>query len=88
MYKRQVYLPDRTLAQDRINRLARCEWIGASEVVVVISKKGCGKSFVVQALGNAACRRLIPVRYKRLARLRIVSRLCSVIGAVLLARCV
>ena len=46
-----VYLPDRTLAKDRINRLARCEW----------------KSFVVQALGNAACRRLIPVRYTRLA---------------------
>ena len=62
-----VYLPDRTLAKDRINRLARCEWIGESEVVVVISKTGCGKSFVVQALGNAACRRLIPVRYTRLA---------------------
>ena len=55
------------LAKDRINRLARCEWIGESEVVVVISKTGCGKSFVVQALGNAACRRLIPVRYTRLA---------------------
>lgn len=62
-----VYLPDRTLAKGRINRLARCEWIGESEVVVVISKTGCGKSFVVQALGNAACRRLIPVRYTRLA---------------------
>ena len=34
---------------------------------MVISKTGCGKSFVVQALGNAACRRLIPVRYTRLA---------------------
>lgn len=43
---------DRTLAKDRINRLARCEWIGESEVVVVISKTGCGKSFVVQALGQ------------------------------------
>lgn len=60
-----VYLPDRTLAKDRINRLARCEWIDESEVVVVISKTGCGKSFVVQALGNAACRRLIAVRYTR-----------------------
>ena len=34
---------------------------------MVISKTGCGKSFVVQALGNAACRRLIAVRYTRLA---------------------
>ena len=41
--------------------------MGESEVVVVISITGCGKSFVVQALGNAACRRLIPVRYTRLA---------------------
>ena len=35
--------------------------------MVVISKSGCGKSFLSQALGNAACRRLIPVRYARLA---------------------
>ena len=28
-----------------------------------------GKSFLVQALGNAACRRLIPTRYVRLADL-------------------
>lgn len=35
--------------------------------MVVISKSGCGKSFLVQALGNAACRRPVPVRYTRLA---------------------
>ena len=62
-----VYLPDRTLAKDRVNRLAQCAWVEESEVVVVISKTGCGKSFVVQALGNAACRKLIPVRSTRLA---------------------
>lgn len=62
-----VYLPDRTLAKDRINRFARCEWIDESEVVAVISKTGYGKSFVVQALGNAARRKLIPVRHTRLA---------------------
>lgn len=56
-----VYLPDRTLAKNRINRLAQCARIRESEAVVVISKTGCGKSFVVQALGNAACRRLTPV---------------------------
>ena len=59
--------PDARQGQETLDRLARCEWIGESEVVVVISKTGCGKSFVVQALGNAACRRLIPVRYTRLA---------------------
>ena len=55
------------LAKDRINRFARCEWIDESEVVAVISKTGYGKSFVVQALGNAARRKLIPVRHTRLA---------------------
>ena len=36
-------------------------------MVVIISKTGCGKSFISQALGNAACRRLFTVRCARLA---------------------
>lgn len=36
---------------------------------MVISKTGCGKSYVIQAIGNATRRRLIPVRYTRLADL-------------------
>ena len=36
-------------------------------VVVVISKTGCGKSYICQAIGNAACCKLIGVRYARLA---------------------
>lgn len=62
-----LYLPDRTLSKDRIARYAECSWIEGCEVVVVISKTGCGKSFLTQALGNAACRKLISVRYTRLA---------------------
>lgn len=62
-----LYLPDRTLSKDRIARYAECGWIEECEVVVVISKTGCGKSFLVQAHGNAACRKLIPTRYTRLA---------------------
>ena len=62
-----VYLPDRKLSKDRVMRLAACDWVGECEVVVVISKTGCGKSFVCQAIGNAACRKLIDVRYARLA---------------------
>lgn len=62
-----LYLPGRTLSKDRMARYAECEWVENCEVVVVISKTGCGKSFLTQALGNAACRRLIPTRYARLA---------------------
>ena len=36
---------------------------------MVISKTGCGKSYVIQAIGNATRRRLIPVRYTSLADL-------------------
>lgn len=36
---------------------------------MVISKTGCGKNYVIQAIGNATRRRLIPVRYTRLADL-------------------
>ena len=36
-------------------------------MVAIISKTGCGKSLISQALGNAACRRLFTVRYARLA---------------------
>ena len=41
--------------------------MGRAEVVLLISKTGCGKSFLCQALGNAACSKLIPTRYLRLA---------------------
>ena len=62
-----IYLPDRTLSKDRIVRYAECGWVERCEVMVIISKTGCGKSFLCQAFGNAACRKLIPVRYSRLA---------------------
>lgn len=53
-------------ARHRINRLG-CEWDRRERGRRGHLENGCGKSFVVQALGNAACRRLIPVRYTRLA---------------------
>lgn len=62
-----VYLPERTLSKDRVERLASCRWVEDNEVVAIISKTGCGKSYIAQALGNAACRKLHPVRYRRLA---------------------
>lgn len=60
-------LPGRKLSRDRVARYAECSWVGACEVVVVVSKTGCGKSFLSQALGNAACRKLHSTRYARLA---------------------
>ena len=64
-----IYLPERKLSKDRVVRLAECGWVENDEVVVVISKTGCGKSYLVQSLGNAACRKLMATRYVRLADL-------------------
>ena len=62
-----VYLRGRRLGRDRVARLASCGWVEGREVVVIVSKTGCGKSFISQALGNAARRGLFTVRYARLA---------------------
>lgn len=62
-----VCLKERKFGRDREARLASCGWVEDREAVVIISKTGCGKSFISQTLGNAACRRLFAVHYARLA---------------------
>lgn len=64
-----VYMPERKLSRDRVARLAGCPWVEGDEVLVIISKTGCGKSFLAQALGAAACGRLLAARHVRLAGL-------------------
>ena len=60
------YLPDRSITRDRIARLATCAWAEARENLAIISESGGGKSHIAQALGVAACRKLMSVRYARL----------------------
>lgn len=60
------YLPDRSIARDRIARLATCAWIEARENLVIISESGGGRSYIARALGVAACRKLMSVRCARL----------------------
>jgi DNA replication protein DnaC len=62
-----IYLPDRSLDKEMLERLATCRFVKEAGKVVVISETGCGKSYIVQALGNAACRNLHSVRYARLS---------------------
>ena len=62
-----LYLNGRTLLKERVLRWATCDWVEDNRVMVIISKTGGGKSFLCQALGNAACRKLIPTRYVRMA---------------------
>jgi len=60
-----IYLPNRTLSKETVIRLANCEYIRNGHNVIVTSPTGAGKSYLVQALGNAACRRGHKVRYIR-----------------------
>lgn len=61
-----IYLPGRSLTRDRVARLASCGWVAERENLVIISETGGGKSYLAQALGVAACRALMSVRYARL----------------------
>ena len=60
-----THMPERKLSKDRVARLAERSWVEDDEVLVAISKTGCGKSLVAQAIGSAARRRPLPTRYVR-----------------------
>lgn len=60
------YLPDRTLNREVVARLASCHWIDHTTNLVILGKSSVGKSYLAQALVNAACRRDYSARYFRL----------------------
>jgi DNA replication protein DnaC len=60
------YLDGRNLNRDLIERLAACRWIDRTANLVILGKSFVGKSYLAQALVNAACRRDYTARYFRL----------------------
>lgn len=58
-----IYLPERSLTPDRIMRFCACEWIKKAENLLIISATGSGKSYIAQAIGNAAMRKEISAFY-------------------------
>lgn len=58
--------PGRGITQDRIDRLATCEWIDYGKDLIIVGATGTGKSFLAQALAVAACRQKLTARYFRL----------------------
>ncbi len=50
-------------------RLAACDWIRQNQVVLIVGATGTGKTYLSCALGLAACRQGLRVRYMRLPRL-------------------
>lgn len=60
------YHEDRELNKSLITKLATCAYIQENHHVVLKGATGAGKSYIANALGVAACRKLYRVRYTRL----------------------
>ena len=63
------YDDDRKLDRRLMLELASCNYIPHARNVVIIGPTGAGKSYIAQALGHSACRRLLPTRYVHLSDL-------------------
>jgi len=59
----------RGLDRSLLLRLAGCDWIRACHNLLITGPTGTGKSWIACALGQAACRQGLSVRYFRLSRL-------------------
>ena len=63
------YYEDRELDKGLITKLATCAYIREKHHVVLKGAAGAGKSYIANALGIAACRKLFKVRYVSLSDL-------------------
>jgi DNA replication protein DnaC len=64
-----TYSPERGLNKPAILTLATCGYIQARHDILILGQTGVGKSFIAQALGNAACRNHHPTIYTRMANM-------------------
>ena len=63
------YHPDRKLNKSQLLQLSTCRYIQDGHHVILEGASGNGKTFIACALGNAACRNFMTVRYIRLPEL-------------------
>jgi DNA replication protein DnaC len=65
------YHDDRKLDRSLFARLSTCTYIEEHRDVIIMGATGAGKTFIGCALGNAACRKFISVKYIRLPELLV-----------------
>ena len=65
------YLPDRKLKQEELLRLGTCNYIHEHHNVILLGATGSGKTYLACALGMAAARQFLPVKYIRLPDLLV-----------------
>lgn len=63
------YHADRKLDKSQMLRFQMCDYITKSHHIILKGASGTGKSFIASALGIAACRNFLKVRYIRLPEL-------------------
>jgi hypothetical protein len=63
------YFPDRKLDKSLILRLSACRYIQEGHHIILEGASGNGKTYIACALGVAACRNFLKVRYIRLPEL-------------------
>ena len=63
------YYPDRKLDKAQMLRLATCKYIEQGHHIILEGASGNGKTWIANALGNAACRKFKSVRYVRMPEL-------------------
>ncbi len=60
------YLPDRNLDKSQFLRFATCQYIAENHHIILKGASGSGKTYLACALGNAACRKYLNVKYIRM----------------------
>jgi DNA replication protein DnaC len=65
------YHADRHLDRDLLVRLSTCAYIPEHRDVIIMGATGVGKTYVGCALGMAACRKFLKVKYVRLPELLV-----------------
>ena len=63
------YYEDRRLDKAQLLRFAACDFIAKNHHIIFKGASGNGKTYLACAIGNAACRKLLSVRYARLPEL-------------------
>ena len=61
--------PKRNLDKATVARLADCAWVPEGRNLIVTGATGTGKTYLISAFGNAACRKNLKVRSLRVSRL-------------------
>ena len=77
------YHEDRELDKGLITKLATCSYIQENHHVILKGATGAGKSYIANALGVAACRKLYKVRYIESYDLLEILEVCSKKGAMI-----